>query len=435
VPDYTIRDPQSGKTLTVRGDSPPSEQELEQLFSSVNGPAQAAAPQASKPRTWTDTAVDALPAIGGTVGGIVGGIGGTVAGFGVGGVPGAVGGAAVGGAGGEAVRRTVNQLRGTMPVDATAGQTLGAIGQEAAIQGGAEALGGAVTKGASALGTAVYRGYLKPSLSMVDLPKAREIVATGIREMLPITKAGEVRALKLINGLNDQVTSIVASAKGKVDLHSVAERVRAYAKKHYFKPGIDDADYKAALGVADTLDNHPSLGLPPGVQGPTNVTVSPADASEIKRAVRPNSRTYGQQGSAPEAATRKAAGSELRSELEKLAPKIGPLNERERKLIDALDALKHAAGREENRSAMFGVPTLIAGTLAGGAYGKTDDPTTAAVTALVARGVLSPAVASRAAFLTTKFARVPGTTAAMALRMGAILALRETKPEERSTGR
>ncbi len=32
MPDYTIRDPQSGKTMTVRGDSPPTEQELEQLF-------------------------------------------------------------------------------------------------------------------------------------------------------------------------------------------------------------------------------------------------------------------------------------------------------------------------------------------------------------------------------------------------------------------
>jgi hypothetical protein len=32
MPDYTIRDPQSGKTLTVRGDSPPTEMELEELF-------------------------------------------------------------------------------------------------------------------------------------------------------------------------------------------------------------------------------------------------------------------------------------------------------------------------------------------------------------------------------------------------------------------
>jgi hypothetical protein len=428
MPDYTIRDPQSGKTLTVRGDSPPSEQELEQLFSSVREPA-AAKPQE---RTWTDTALDALPAIGGTVGGIVGGIGGTVAGFGVGGVPGAIGGAAGGGAGGEAVRRVVGQLRGTMPVDESVGQTLGAVGQEAAIQGGSEAVGGAVTKGAAKLGTAVYRGYLKPSLSMASLAKAREIVDTGIRERLPITKAGEARAVKLIDGINNQVAAMLGSAKGKVDLRDVANRVRQFAKDKYYKPGVDLSDYKAAMEVADTIDNHPSLLGPSGTKA---VAVNPVGANEIKTTVRPSSRAYGQQGAVPEAATRKAAGAELRSELEKLAPKIGPLNERERKLIDALDAVKHASGRLESSSGVLGVPTLVAGTLAGGAYGSTDDPTTAAVTALVARGVLAPAVATRAAILTAKFARVPGTTAAMALRMGALLALRETKPEERSADR
>jgi hypothetical protein len=45
MPDYTIRDPQSGKTLTVRGDSPPTESELTELFAHV-----AAAP----PGTWAD---------------------------------------------------------------------------------------------------------------------------------------------------------------------------------------------------------------------------------------------------------------------------------------------------------------------------------------------------------------------------------------------
>lgn len=32
MPEYTLRDPATGRTLTVRGDSPPTEQELEQLF-------------------------------------------------------------------------------------------------------------------------------------------------------------------------------------------------------------------------------------------------------------------------------------------------------------------------------------------------------------------------------------------------------------------
>lgn len=36
MPEYTIRDPQTGRSITIRGDSPPTEQELEQLFSTLN---------------------------------------------------------------------------------------------------------------------------------------------------------------------------------------------------------------------------------------------------------------------------------------------------------------------------------------------------------------------------------------------------------------
>jgi hypothetical protein len=342
-----------------------------------------------------------------------------------------IAGAAAGGAVGEGARRLIRIGQDTIPegpglpaAKRLAGEALeipGAMLKEAGIQGAAEAVGGAVTKGVSALGTAVYRGYLKPSLSMVNLTKAREIVATGIREMLPITTAGEARAQRLIGGINDQVTSMLASAKGSVDLHDVAEKVRAYAKKHYFKPGVDEADFKAAMGVADTLDSHPSLN---------STHVSPSEGNEIKRAVRPNSRAFGQQGSAPEAATRKAAGAEMRGALEKLAPEIGPLNERERKLINALDAVKHAAGREENRSALFGVPTMIAGGVGLTETGRTGNPAEGAIKALAARGMLSPAVATRAAILAGKFAQVPGTAASMAARMGVVLAQRESDADQ-----
>ena len=63
-------------------------------------------------KSWTDTAVDALPAIAGTAGAIIGGAGGTVLGMGVGGIPGAAGGAAVGTAGGEAAKQLINRFRG-----------------------------------------------------------------------------------------------------------------------------------------------------------------------------------------------------------------------------------------------------------------------------------------------------------------------------------
>lgn len=36
MPDYTVRDPHSGRTVTLRGDSAPSEAELEQVFASLS---------------------------------------------------------------------------------------------------------------------------------------------------------------------------------------------------------------------------------------------------------------------------------------------------------------------------------------------------------------------------------------------------------------
>lgn len=49
MPDFTIRDPGSGKTMTVRGDSPPTEQELEQLFAASGQPMAAHEPPAPAP--------------------------------------------------------------------------------------------------------------------------------------------------------------------------------------------------------------------------------------------------------------------------------------------------------------------------------------------------------------------------------------------------
>lgn len=368
------------------------------------------------------------PTVGGMIGGAVGGVGGTVGGMGVGGVPGAIGGAALGGAAGSAAEQLVNRAMGRpAPGSMTAAAT--DIGKDAAVQGAMEAAGGAITKGAGAVAQGVYRGYLKPALNAVDLPKAREIVATALREALPITKAGEERATALITQINKQVGGLLQGAKGTVDLHQIAEKVRAFAKTKYYKPGVDLEDYKAALNVADTIDNHPSLGLPAGAK-PTRVDVNPVQANEIKAAVRPNSRAYGQQGSAPEAATRKVAGHELRTTLEVIEPSIGPMNNRERQIIDAAEAVTKAAGREENRNAFFGVPTMLSG-MAGAGYGAyQQDPVSGLAIAMASRLALAPAVASRMAILAAKFAQVPGTAVADALRIAATVAMNELEAEQ-----
>lgn len=93
------------------------------------------APNAPKARTWTDLAVDAIPAVTGTAGAVIGGLGGTAFGFGVGGVPGAAGGAALGAAGGEAAKQLINRVRGAdaPATSLEAAKDIGMAGAEAGV--------------------------------------------------------------------------------------------------------------------------------------------------------------------------------------------------------------------------------------------------------------------------------------------------------------
>ena len=40
MPKYTVTDPQTGRKVTLTGDSPPTEQELEEIFASLPAPKQ-----------------------------------------------------------------------------------------------------------------------------------------------------------------------------------------------------------------------------------------------------------------------------------------------------------------------------------------------------------------------------------------------------------
>lgn len=393
---------------------------------------QAPTPNAPRPRTWTDTAVDALPAVGGAIGGIVGGIGGTVLGMGVGGVPGAIGGATVGGGAGEAARQLVNRARG---VDAPTSPLAAAsdIATRGGIEGATEAVGGGITRGIGMLGQAVYRGYLKPSLAATDIGKAREIVATGLRENLAITKGGEARAARIIGQLNAQVEKELRASNGTVDLVKIADRVRDFAKRTYQRPGVPTTDFDAAMKVADEIDQHPSLGLPVGA-APSRVDVKAVQANQAKQGL---DRAIGDTGFGVErnAATqaRKVGRHAAREAIEAKVPGVGKLNQRESEVIGAMEAITKAAAREENKNPLTGVSTLLAlGGVGGGAYSQSGDPFMAATAALTARGLLEPAVATRAAILAAKFgqSKFGPVTAATALRMGVVMALRESERDQ-----
>lgn len=384
-------------------------------------------------RTWTDTAVDALPMAGGALGGIVGGIGGTVAGLGVGGVPGAIGGATLGGAFGEAGKQLVNRARGQAAPPTMTDAALD-IGKEGAIQGAMEGAGQAAMPVVKAGAEAVYRGYLKPSLSRVNLPKATQIVKAAIAEGLPVTAGGVQQANAIIGQLKGKVDTLLSQATGKtVDLSQIANDVRAWATRMYDRPGRDPRDLKAALAVADRIDAHPSVNpssMGNQMAGKTAATADMTTANQVKRDLQGSARDkFGVPGGTAETAAEKYGSATARKAIEAQVPDVGPLNAREGRLLDVARSINQAVGRESNRNQFFGMPSLLAGAAGSGEYARSGDPTSAAVAALAARFALHPAVATRAAILASQMAdRIPGAAVSDVARV-AIQAVLETQHE------
>lgn len=436
MPRYSFKDPTSGKIVSLVGDSPPTEAELNQIFAQINGQA----PPKAK-TSLTDILSNLLPMVGGGVGGVVGGpIGATVGGAAGQGfkdiaqnaseLPGAVA---------DVARNLVAQPRATLEGlvgGAGTGTKDAAIqgAEQGALEGAGRLVGRYVLQPAA---TAVMRGYLKPSLASASIGDARQIVQTALDEALPVTKGGEARAGRLIAELNQTINDTLSKVKGTVNLQDVANKVRAFARAKYFTPGVDPADYKAAMDVADAIDQHASMAVQRSVPvtrtvtspivdasgqpitsevaGTTAVTDYPAEvsatkANRIKQDVRPPSRSYGQQSYQPETVTRKVAGSKMRQAIENVAtaeghPEIAALNARESRLIDAQDAIQRATGREENKSGdLRAMPWLIAGGI-GLEEGYRKDPAAGLAWTLATRALLSPAIATRAAYMAYRLAR------------------------------
>lgn len=377
-------------------------------------------------RTWTDTAVDALPMIGGAVGGALGAASGIPT-LGLTSLPAAAAGAGILGAGGEAARQLINRLRGadspTTPTEAATDIAL-AGGEQGALEG----VGGAVTKGLSAGGRAVYRGYLKPSLARASVGKASEIVNTAIDEGLAVTHGGVATAQRLIGELKGKVDALLQQAPGRtVNLSEVADNLREWARRMYDRPGRDPRDYKAALAVADRIDQHPSIR--DFMPGQDKLADLPA-ANQIKRDLQGAARDkFGVPGGTAETNTEKVASARMRQAVEAGEPAVGPLNARESRLIDAARSINQAVNREANQSKLHGVKTIGAVMVGAEDYRRTGDAKGAAARALALRAGLEPAVATRAAILAARLGDLMPSAAMADLARVAVTVASEAQQE------
>lgn len=226
------------------------------------------APKSSKARTWTDTTIDFLPAVGGMAGGIIGGIGGTVLGMGVGGAPGAVGGAALGGATGEAAKELINRARGAQ-APATSTQAAQAIGSNALNQAGMEATGAAVAPlvkpALQGAGKWLMQSAMKPGVGL--LSRAPEdvtppVIKTLLKEGISVTPYGAQKLGRIITASNQEIKDALAAVPISVNPYKVAGRVVDTAKK--FATQVNpDADVAAVEQVgAQFLKNRGGAMIP-----------------------------------------------------------------------------------------------------------------------------------------------------------------------------
>jgi hypothetical protein len=290
-------------------------------------------------RTWTDTAIDALPAVGGAVGGIVGGIGGTVAGMGVGGAPGAIGGAVVGGSAGEAARQLINRARGTA-TPTTAGAAATDIGTQGAIQGAAEATGVAVGAGMKAAGPYLMQKALKPTVTMLNEYKttAPKLVQTLLDEGVSVTQSGVMKLQKLLDATNAEIRSVVANATGTIDKNTIAARALDTAQK-VSRQVNPTKDLQAVGDTVEEFINHPVFT--------GRLTVPEAQAMKVGT-YQQIGKKYGEVSSAA-IETQKALARGLKEEIAAEVPGIAGLNTKDAELMAALDATGRRVALSGNR--------------------------------------------------------------------------------------
>ena len=267
MPKYRVQ-LSDGRIVTVEGAQPPTEADV--LAQLGPRPQQTAAPAAvAEPdgESWTDTAIKALPTIGGTVGSFAGGGKWNPLGM---------AGAALGGTAGEAIKQTANAVRGRMDlVPRSAGEQLKSMMAAGAVQGGLEGVGRGVV---APVAKGVYSVAMRPVKALRDKYGLGTLINEGFERGVMPTKGGAAKA-----GAQMQ------ESKAAQDAMAAAYDARPTMRldpKEAVRRGLDPV-YKKAAAIES------ATGVPAGVkriqrQAATVIKRHPAgmSASEMKAAQR-----------------------------------------------------------------------------------------------------------------------------------------------------
>lgn len=387
MPVYQITDNTTGKTLRVRGDRPPTEEEAAALFAQNAGES-APAPQANPEleRLQGASAPDERSRITPVPGRMkyapqIGAAGlGTAMGLATGGLGAAaaiplVGLASAGGAGlGLAAQQSMdtNEAPPTVRGNVTEMAKQGAIGMTG------EGSGRAIAAGARRAGPWMMQKALKPTTTMLKEYKttAPEVVQTLLDEGVNVTETGVTKLQTLLNATNEDIRAAVANAPGIINPKAVAARALPTAAK--VAQQVNPTKDLQAVGetVGEFLDH-------PIYKG--GLSVPEAQAMKVGT-YRQIGKKYGEV-SAASVETQKALARGLKEEIAAEVPGIGALNTRDSQLMAALDTTGRRVAVAGNRDPVgFAWVTQHPATFLAALFDRSP-----AVKSLVARGLYSGA--------------------------------------------
>lgn len=355
------------------------------LAASVSPPAVShdTSPKKPEPRTWTDTAVDALPMVGGSVGGLLGMAGGPA---------GAAAGAALGGAGGEGWRRVIQGARGkrNLAQDSMT-EAAGGVALEGGKQAAAEVVGGAIGKGLTKVAPRLYRGLLKPSKAIEQGFGGDDVVKTLMDNGVTISEKGLEKVTGRMADSRGAAMRMVKDAGPGSTFVSPAEVVRE------FRPVVETLKKRAAIGQTDELAKVGergrrlvrSLGRGVDAEGAQALKETAQDsASGAYRAMeRGGAKQLGAEDLLDEATARG-----LRKAVESRVPGVAAQNRTTQKLIGGSRALENALTRSRNNLGIGGARDLIAAGVGGSIGGMAGGPAGGALGA--GAGILTRLLAS-----------------------------------------
>lgn len=266
-----------------------------------------------------------------------------------------------------------------------------------------------------------YGSALKPSTTLSEAQRAN-LVNTGLKEGIPVSKAGLETIADKIDKLNTQIKAEIDSGTRQgvtVDPNAVAARTASTSAK--FANQVNPTADLQAIDAAkqEFLQNNPN-------------PMSAADAQSMKQGTYRvlGGKAYGEMKSASVEA-QKALARGLKEELAQQFPELQKLNASESRLLDLQPVIERAVNRIGNHQ-LLGIGTPIA---AGATKAVTGSGGLAAVAGILKAVVDDPIVKSRLAISLSKASGAPPASglARVAAYSAALGSATNANREERSS--